>query len=192
MNYLTDIKPLEDEGKTDKEIVDALNAKTIRRVDDSPYTATQLKAKLGSAEAAGDALAVLRAIANGTPETVPMPEGVPESIRHVVKSELGQLEGPGLILSEQGRNDFLRLVGLGEIADFGIWHVSRWEEVGNEDPATIADLDLIRTDYETTRTAKKLQNDYVSILGDLDLASRQGRTELADQLEAAAETIRNG
>ena len=134
------VRQLKASGKTNAEILEVLNAKTIERIDSTPKTALEIKDQLGSATAAGQAIQVMQAIASGV---APLPPGIPDAVRAVVGVELAQMSGAGLDLSNQGTNEFLRMAGLSAIADLGRWKVSPWEGDGNEGEMTAADLELV-------------------------------------------------
>lgn len=143
------------EESTPAEIVSACNALTIEKSDHTLRNTADVKDALGSAAAAGDALAVLTAIADGT---APMPEGTPDSIRLVVRSELQQLAGAGLNLASPGLNQFLRMVGLVGVAELGIWKVSLWQDAGNEGEMTEADLQSLLIDDAREKLKDRVTN----------------------------------
>jgi len=143
--YETHVKPREVAGKTDAEIIAELNAKTIPKQNEKLMTGVEVKDALGSATAAGQALNVLKGIANGTGN---LPTGMAEEVRGVVEMELAQLSGAGLNLANQGTNDFLRQAGLDNVADLGKWQESIWEDSeGRGVVMTQADLESVRTTH---------------------------------------------
>lgn len=85
-------------------------------------------------------------LANGNATSAPMPTGIAEEIRLLVKIEYADLLGDGLDLSQQGTNDFLRHTDLGfdDIADLGITYVSPWEKEGHTEAMTMANLTEVR------------------------------------------------
>ena len=149
------IQPLIDEGKKPTEIVAAMNAATIRKADTKPKTGVDIKLALGSATKTGAALAVLTAIADGS---TALPDGMPDHIRLVVRQELQQLSGAGVNLAEPGLNQFLRMIGLVEVAEVGIWHVSPWQDEGNEGEMSEQDLANVIAQDIQDRDAKRLEN----------------------------------
>lgn len=170
-------------SKTDAEILAACNEPTIEIIDDRLFSVSQIKQVLGATRA-GQSIDVLSAIASG--EAV-MPPNVPESIRSVVGMELQQLAGGGLDLSDSGTNGFLRVVGLGDVADLGRRMISPWQDDGNKDDMTIDDLLAVKKQIIVNDASDQAVARANAVQGGLDTLDTSNMT--IDELKAYTQKL---
>lgn len=197
------ITKLEGEGKSDPEIIAAVNDKIHPIVDSRKWSAVEVKRQF-TAMQSGVWLMQLKGYAGvipGQPPT-PLPAATVTALevslgkspgdglslaeeavfRGIIQQELAQLSGVGLDLSDPGTNAFLRQAGLTELADLGIKYKSTWEMDGKTGVMGSSYLSSIRID----RDREALKSEVLTQVNDTILPSvKSGRTAVLAALDAA-------